>query len=67
MDNNDQADVVGSKVFHIPSGKVSINPYITQMVDTIKPIIRTLVEEANLVRDAICRLFTLVEYNFDAA
>lgn len=41
--------VTGAKVFVLPSGSVPINSHITQMVDTIKPLICQLVEEANLV------------------
>lgn len=41
--------VTGAKVFVLPMGSVPINPHITKMVDTIKPLICQLVEEANLV------------------
>lgn len=45
--------VTGAKVFVLPSGSVPINSHITQMVDTIKPLICQLVEEANLVSSCL--------------
>ncbi|RXG63990.1 Proteasome activator complex subunit 3 [Armadillidium vulgare] len=58
---NDEEPVSGSKVFFIPSGVVSINPYITKMVDIIKPIIRTLVEESNLLKMWVSFLIPKIE------
>ncbi|MCL4121352.1 UNVERIFIED_CONTAM: hypothetical protein GTU68_016910, partial [Idotea baltica] len=58
----DEADKVeGSKVYVIPSGLVAINTYITEMVDLIKPIIRTLVEEANLLKMWVSFLIPKIE------
>lgn len=49
MSDGTEDAVTGAKVFVLPSGSVPINPHITLMVDTIKPLICQLVEEANLV------------------
>ncbi|XP_018018041.1 proteasome activator complex subunit 3-like [Hyalella azteca] len=61
----EEEQVSGCKVYLLPLGTVPINTIITNMVDTIKPFIRDLVEEANLVakyphiadyRRAVCEL-----------
>ncbi|XP_069941504.1 proteasome activator complex subunit 3 [Cherax quadricarinatus] len=53
--------VTGAKVFVLPSGSVPINPHITLMVDTIKPLICQLVEEANLLKMWISFLIPKIE------
>jgi len=45
--------LVGSKVFLLPNGTVPINKTITSMIEIIKPHIRTLVEEVNLVSNLL--------------
>ncbi|CAL4122344.1 unnamed protein product [Meganyctiphanes norvegica] len=54
-------DVSGTKVMVLPSGSVPINPHITEMVDIIKPLIRTLVEEANLLKMWVSFLIPKIE------
>jgi len=61
MSDNGEAEVSGTKVMVLPSGSVPINPHITQMVDTIKPLIRTLVEEANLLKMWVSFLIPKIE------
>ncbi|KAF2348570.1 Proteasome activator pa28 N-terminal domain [Trinorchestia longiramus] len=48
-EDTEEVEVSGCKVYVLPLGAVPINSTITSMVDTIKPFIRDLVEEANLV------------------
>lgn len=59
-ENTDEA-MMGSKVFVLPSGSVPINAHITLMVDTIKPLIRQLVEEANLLKMWVSFLIPKIE------
>lgn len=54
-------EVTGSKVLILPSGTVPINKHITEMVDTIKPLIRRLVEEANLLKIWVSFLIPKIE------
>jgi len=54
-------EVSGTKVMVLPSGSVPINPHITEMVDIIKPLIRTLVEEANLLKMWVSFLIPKIE------
>lgn len=62
MDGAKEEDgISGSKVFVLPSGSVPINPHITQMVDTIKPLLRQLVEEANLLKMWVSFLIPKIE------
>ncbi|XP_064111354.1 proteasome activator complex subunit 3-like isoform X1 [Macrobrachium nipponense] len=61
MSEGTEDAVTGAKVFVLPSGSVSINPHITSMVDTIKPLIRQLVEEANLLKMWVSFLIPKIE------
>ncbi|XP_063614041.1 proteasome activator complex subunit 3-like isoform X2 [Penaeus indicus] len=60
VDGTEEA-VMGAKVFILPSGSVPINSHITLMVDTIKPLIRQLVEEANLLKMWVSFLIPKIE------
>lgn len=53
--------MVGTKVFLLPLGSVPINVTITEMIDTIKPFIRNLVEESNLLKMWISFLIPKIE------
>lgn len=40
---------VGSKVYALPGGIVTCNTYIVDIVNTIKPLLRELIDHANKV------------------
>lgn len=48
MDGDDEK-LSGCKVWVLPNGISPCNKHITELVDIVKPLIRELVEDANLV------------------
>lgn len=50
--NNDVAmgEPSGSKVFALPNGKVPCNAHICELIKIVKPVIRALVEDTNLLK-----------------
>ncbi|XP_041449863.1 proteasome activator complex subunit 3-like [Drosophila obscura] len=53
--------VVGCPVLALPNGSVSCNKSICQMIDVVKPIIRALVEHANLLKMWISFMIPKIE------
>ncbi len=41
--------IAGSKVYALPGGVVTCNTHIVEIVDTIKPLLRELIDHANKV------------------
>lgn len=41
--------IQGSKVLVLPNGVVTVNKKLTELIGVVKPLIRELVEDANLV------------------
>lgn len=48
--SNEGPKSIGSKVLTLPLGAVPTNKHIVEMVELVKPHIRKLVEDSNLVR-----------------
>lgn len=48
--SNEGPKSIGSKVLALPLGTVPTNKHIVEMVELVKPHIRKLVEDSNLVR-----------------
>lgn len=51
----------GTPVLSLPFGSVPINTVVTDLVDTIKPLIRELVDEANLLKMWVAFLIPKIE------
>lgn len=46
---NDASDISGTKVLILANGLAPCNKHIVEMIAVVKPLIRQLVEDANLV------------------
>lgn len=62
----------GSKVFVLPTGSVSTNKHLVELVESVKPHIRKLVEDSNTVRskdecntDSVLFLLFVLDENVD--
>jgi len=47
---DDEVDMEGSKVFVLPNGIVKTNPTITRLLKLVKPHLRQLVQDTNLLK-----------------
>jgi len=47
---NEEIDMEGSKVFVLPNGVVKTNPTITRLLKVVKPHLRQLVQDTNLLK-----------------
>lgn len=54
-------NVTGTKVMALPTGIVKCNAYITDLIEIVKPIIRELVEDSNLLKMWISFLIPKIE------
>lgn len=54
-------NVTGTKVMVLPTGSVKCNIYITDLIEIVKPIIRELVEDSNLLKMWISFLIPKIE------
>lgn len=54
-------NVTGTKVMCLPTGSVKCNVYITDLIEIVKPIIRELVEDSNLLKMWISFLIPKIE------
>lgn len=54
-------NVTGTKVMVLPTGSVRCNVYITDLIEIVKPIIRELVEDSNLLKMWISFLIPKIE------
>ena len=52
-----ETEVPGTKVMALPSGTVPCNKHLCSVVGTVKPHIRQLIEDANLVINTFCPSF----------
>ena len=43
--------LTGTKVLVLPNGVAPCNKHVVELIETVKPLIRQLVEDANLVCD----------------
>uniref|UniRef100_A0A182J9X5 Proteasome activator PA28 C-terminal domain-containing protein n=1 Tax=Anopheles atroparvus TaxID=41427 RepID=A0A182J9X5_ANOAO len=60
--NSNSTDVsTGTKVHALPSGRVECNKQISELVFIVKPIIRTLVEDSNLLKMWISFMIPKIE------
>lgn len=57
----DVDNVTGTKVMVLPTGSVKCNAYITDLIEIVKPIIRELVEDSNLLKMWISFLIPKIE------
>lgn len=55
------SDVIGTKVMILPSGKVKCNEPICEIIKIVKPIIRGLVEDSNLLKMWISFMIPKIE------
>lgn len=54
-------NVIGTKVMALTSGIIKCNVYITDLIEIVKPIIRELVEDSNLLKMWISFLIPKIE------
>lgn len=54
-------NVTGTKVMSLPSGSVKCNEPITELIQVVKPIIRELVEDSNMLKMWISFLIPKIE------
>jgi proteasome activator subunit 3 (PA28 gamma) len=55
------SDVIGTKVMILPSGSVKCNAPICEIISVVKPIIRSLVEDSNLLKMWISFMIPKIE------
>ncbi|XP_043234195.1 proteasome activator complex subunit 3-like [Amphibalanus amphitrite] len=60
-DNGVAAAVDGTKVMALPSGPVPCNKLISEIIETLKPIIRQIMEETNLLKMWVTYMIPKIE------
>jgi len=58
---DDEVDMEGSKVFVLPNGIVKTNPTITRLLKLVKPHLRQLVQDTNLLKMWISFMIPKIE------
>lgn len=56
VNNSKNFDVEGSRVLILPYGSVRCNKHIVELIDIVKPLIRQLVDDTNMV-PTLCLFF----------
>lgn len=50
LNNSKNLDLDGSRVLILPYGSVRCNKHIVELIDIVKPLIRQLVDDTNMVK-----------------